>query len=139
MGVGSAATTKVPDLKNERLKASFNAKDLTTYLNELEKYIGRRSELLAEIYKPVEEPKILPEIEKVSENIVAKKVEEISEYLEPENISIEKVEEVSENISAEKIEENSQDFSKKKTRNKAKKLAEKISEKEEAQNSDAEI
>ncbi len=139
LGVGSAATTKVPDLKNERLKASFNAKDLTTYLNELEKYIGRRSELLAEIYKPVEEPKILPEIEKVSENIVAKKVEEISEYLEPENISIEKVEEVSENISAEKIEENSQDFSKKKTRNKAKKLAEKISEKEEAQNSDAEI
>lgn len=54
LGVGAAATTKVPDNENLRLQTSFNAKDLITYLRDADKYIENRSKVLAEIYKPVE-------------------------------------------------------------------------------------
>ena len=54
LGVGAAATTKVPDNENLRLQTSFNAKDLITYLRDVDKYIENRSTVLAEIYKPVE-------------------------------------------------------------------------------------
>ncbi len=52
LGVGAAATTKVPDNENMRLQTSFNAKDLTTYLRDVHKYIENRSNTLAEIYNP---------------------------------------------------------------------------------------
>ena len=50
IGIGGAASTKVADFKNERLQATFHAKDLTTYLRDIDYYIGRRTELLASIY-----------------------------------------------------------------------------------------
>ena len=52
LGVGAAATTKVPDNENMRLQSSFNAKDLTTYLNDIERYIENRSNILDEICNP---------------------------------------------------------------------------------------
>ena len=54
LGVGAAATTKVPDNEELRLLTSFNAKDLITYLRDVDKYIENRSNILAEIYNPVE-------------------------------------------------------------------------------------
>ncbi len=54
LGVGAAATTKVPDNENLRLETSFNAKDLITYLRDVDKYIENRSNVLAEVYKAVE-------------------------------------------------------------------------------------
>jgi len=50
LGVGTAASTKVPDNKALRLKTSFNAKDLTTYLRDIDKYIANREKILAEVY-----------------------------------------------------------------------------------------
>ena len=49
LGVGGAATSKItyPD---KRLQTSFNAKDLYTYLNSIDKYIERRAMLLKEAY-----------------------------------------------------------------------------------------
>ena len=49
LGTGGAASTKVPDPVNKKIQTSFNAKDLTTYLRDVEKYIGRREEILAEV------------------------------------------------------------------------------------------
>ena len=54
LGVGAAATTKVPDNENLRLQTSFNAKDLITYLRDVDKYIENRSNVLSEIYTPEE-------------------------------------------------------------------------------------
>ncbi len=53
LGVGGAASTKVPDSINKRIQTAFNAKDLTTYLRDFEKYIARREKILSEIYQPV--------------------------------------------------------------------------------------
>lgn len=53
LGVGAAASTKVPDRKAMRLQSTFHAKDLTTYLRDVDKYIDNRAKLLAEIYEPV--------------------------------------------------------------------------------------
>lgn len=50
IGIGGAASTKVADKKNERLQATFHAKDLTTYLRDIDYYIDRRTKLLASIY-----------------------------------------------------------------------------------------
>ena len=55
MGIGGAASTKIPDPINKRIQTAFNAKDLTTYLRDVEKYIARREKILSEIYQPVEE------------------------------------------------------------------------------------
>ena len=71
LGIGAAASTKVPDNENLILQTSFNAKDLTTYLRDLDKYILNRSKTLEEIYnpkpkvKPVEEKFTIEETEKV--------------------------------------------------------------------------
>lgn len=50
LGIGAAASTKIPDKKNNRLQATFNAKDLTIYMHDIEKYISNREKLLAEIF-----------------------------------------------------------------------------------------
>lgn len=46
IGIGPAATTKVVHTDGRPLETSFNAKDLTTYLNSIHKYILRRADLL---------------------------------------------------------------------------------------------
>ena len=51
IGIGGAATTKVVDFKAHRIKSSFNAKDLATYLNSVDKYIEKRALLLESAYK----------------------------------------------------------------------------------------
>ena len=50
IGVGGAATTKVVDFRQNRLKSSFNAKDLVTYLRDVDSYIEKRRLLLKEAY-----------------------------------------------------------------------------------------
>ncbi|MBQ9486320.1 MAG: coproporphyrinogen dehydrogenase HemZ [Selenomonadaceae bacterium] len=50
LGIGPAASTKVPDKKESRLQTSYNAKDLTTYLRDIDKYISNRSKVLAQVY-----------------------------------------------------------------------------------------
>ena len=50
IGIGGAATTKVVDFKNNCLKSSFNAKDLITYIRDIDYYIEKRSTLINEIY-----------------------------------------------------------------------------------------
>ena len=49
LGVGGAATSKIV-CPNKRLQTSFNAKDLYTYLNSIDRYIDRRAFLLKETY-----------------------------------------------------------------------------------------
>jgi oxygen-independent coproporphyrinogen-3 oxidase len=46
IGIGGAATSKVGDFKNKRMKSSFNAKDLVTYLRDIDIYIEKRRALL---------------------------------------------------------------------------------------------
>jgi oxygen-independent coproporphyrinogen-3 oxidase len=48
IGIGGAATSKVVDFKNKRMKSSFNAKDLVTYLRDIDIYIEKRRALLDE-------------------------------------------------------------------------------------------
>ena len=55
LGVGAAASTKVPDFVAKRIWSVFNAKDLNTYLRDLEQYIARREKLLSKICSPVGE------------------------------------------------------------------------------------
>ena len=50
LGIGAAASTKVPDNVAMRLQTSFNAKDLTTYLRDVDRYINNRAKILAEVY-----------------------------------------------------------------------------------------
>ena len=49
LGVGGAATSKIV-YPGKRLQTSFNAKDLYTYLNSIDKYIDRRKTLLKDAY-----------------------------------------------------------------------------------------
>lgn len=49
LGVGAAASTKIPDKKNSRIQSAFNAKDLNTYLHDFKKYIENRSKLFEEV------------------------------------------------------------------------------------------
>ena len=53
LGVGSAASTKVPDNVSKKILTAFNAKDLTTYLRDIDRYIERREKILSQIYSPV--------------------------------------------------------------------------------------
>lgn len=76
LGVGAAASTKVPDFAAKKILTAFNAKDLTTYLRELEKYIARREKILSQVYSPVEEfaecfaaREVLPAEEKFSATV----------------------------------------------------------------------
>lgn len=62
IGIGAAASTKVPDNEEMRMATTFHAKDLITYLRDIDKYIDNRRKSLAEVYKPVEVEKI-PEVE----------------------------------------------------------------------------
>ncbi|MCR5758509.1 MAG: coproporphyrinogen dehydrogenase HemZ [Selenomonas sp.] len=48
IGIGGAATSKVVDFKNKRMKSSFNAKDLVTYLRDIDGYIEKRRVLIDE-------------------------------------------------------------------------------------------
>lgn len=50
IGIGSAATTKVVDFARKRMKSSFHAKDLATYLRDADIYIEKRRQLLEEAY-----------------------------------------------------------------------------------------
>ena len=50
LGVGAAASTKVPDPVSKKILTAFNAKDLATYLRELERYVARREKILAQVY-----------------------------------------------------------------------------------------
>lgn len=50
LGVGAAASTKVPDNVAMRLQTSFHAKDLLTYLRDIDRYISNRAKVLAEVY-----------------------------------------------------------------------------------------
>ncbi|MCR5834825.1 MAG: coproporphyrinogen dehydrogenase HemZ [Selenomonadaceae bacterium] len=52
IGVGAAASSKVPDNFARKLLTAFNAKDLTTYLRDIDKYIANRSNILAQVYLP---------------------------------------------------------------------------------------
>ena len=54
LGIGGAASTKVPDFDAKKIRTAFNAKDLTTYLRDIDKYIERREKVLSEVYQPVE-------------------------------------------------------------------------------------
>ena len=74
LGVGAAASTKVPDNENMCLQSAFHAKDLATYLRDIDKYIENRAKVLAEIYTPVEE---VPAAETVAEVPVAETATEI--------------------------------------------------------------
>ncbi|MBR1396579.1 MAG: coproporphyrinogen dehydrogenase HemZ [Selenomonadaceae bacterium] len=50
IGIGGAATTKVVDFKNNCLHSVFNAKDLLTYLKNVDYYIDKRTNLINSIY-----------------------------------------------------------------------------------------
>lgn len=50
LGIGGAATSKVVNFREKRLKSSFNAKDLITYLRDIDIYIEKRAALIAEAY-----------------------------------------------------------------------------------------
>ena len=50
LGIGGAATSKVVDFRENRLKSVFNAKDLATYERDIDIYIEKRRALLEEIY-----------------------------------------------------------------------------------------
>ncbi len=80
-GIGAAASTKVPDNEELRLQTSFNAKDLNTYLRDIDKYIENRAKTLAEVYKPVAgfvEP-AAETFEKPAAETLQKPAEEISQ------------------------------------------------------------
>ena len=51
IGIGGAATTKVVDFRRHRMKSAFNAKDLTTYLRDIDVYIEKRRALLRAEYE----------------------------------------------------------------------------------------
>lgn len=50
IGIGGAATSKVVNFRENRLRSSFHPKDLTTYLRDVDKYIARRHALLEKAY-----------------------------------------------------------------------------------------
>lgn len=48
LGVGAAASTKIPD--KWQIRTAFNAKDLKTYIKDLERYIAKREAVMAQVY-----------------------------------------------------------------------------------------
>lgn len=50
LGIGAAASTKVPDHAAWKIRTAFNAKDLKTYMQDLERYIAQREKILAQVY-----------------------------------------------------------------------------------------
>ena len=55
LGIGGAATSKIINKREGRLKSSFNAKDLVTYIRDIDLYIEKRSQLLKEAYGIVDQ------------------------------------------------------------------------------------
>ena len=55
LGIGGAAATKAVDFRAKRMKSAFHAKDLTTYLRDIDIYIEKRARLLEEAYGEQEE------------------------------------------------------------------------------------
>ena len=114
IGIGAAASTKVPDNEEMRMATNFNAKDLETYLRDIDKYIDNRKKTLAEVHKPVEDVEELPTVtkvlvevaeEKISEEKVTQPVEKVSEVVDNEitlekKSDAEKLAELEEKISA---------------------------------------
>lgn len=50
IGIGPAAGTKAVDTSTWRLKNCYNAKDVLTYINDLDRYVNKREKVLNEIY-----------------------------------------------------------------------------------------
>ena len=116
LGVGAAASTKVPDNEEMRMASTFHAKDLTTYLRDVDKYIDNRTKTLAEVHKPVEiesskdekmesdvEVEELPTVTKVLQEVEESKVDKVesSPEIELKQVSdAEKLSELAEKISA---------------------------------------
>jgi len=114
IGIGAAASTKVPDNEEMRMATNFNAKDLETYLRDIDKYIDNRKKTLAEVHKPVEDVEELPTVskvltevgeEKISEEKVTQPVEKVTEVVDNEitlekKSDAEKLAELEEKISA---------------------------------------
>ena len=50
LGAGAAASTKIPDHAAWKIHTAFNAKDLKTYLRDVEKYIARREKILEQVF-----------------------------------------------------------------------------------------
>ena len=55
LGIGGAAATKVVDPRTMVMQSTFNAKDLTTYLRDIDGYIAKRAALLARVYGATEQ------------------------------------------------------------------------------------
>ena len=51
IGIGGAATTKVLGIRGDRMRSVFNAKDLVTYLRDIDIYIEKRRALLRAEYE----------------------------------------------------------------------------------------
>ncbi len=51
LGIGGAATSKIVDPHTGRMNASFNAKDLKSYLDGVDTYIKKRAVLLSKAYR----------------------------------------------------------------------------------------
>ena len=51
LGIGGAAATKCVDHQHHCLRSTFNAKDLKTYLRDIELYIEKRNRLIEKIYR----------------------------------------------------------------------------------------
>lgn len=51
LGIGGAATSKIVNPRTKRMKAAFNAKDLRSYLENIDTYIEKRASLLVEAYE----------------------------------------------------------------------------------------
>ena len=97
-----------------RMATNFNAKDLETYLRDIDKYIDNRKKTLAEVHKPVEDVEELPTVtkllsevaeEKISAETVTQPVENVSEVVDNEitlekKSDAEKLAELEEKISA---------------------------------------
>lgn len=73
LGIGAAASTKVPDKKNNCLQTSFHAKDLTTYLRDVDIYISNREKVLAEVFEPEKIPAVEEKISTESKRKKKKK------------------------------------------------------------------
>ncbi len=55
LGIGGAAVSKIVSPLTHRLKASFNPKEITVYLDQCDHYIEKRASLLREAYGGQEE------------------------------------------------------------------------------------
>lgn len=55
IGIGPAAATKAVDAATWRISSCYNAKDLNTYITDLDRYLAMRSKLIAKLYPPGEE------------------------------------------------------------------------------------